>query len=76
MQPIFWTGYSQQERHIAIHQIQKAISNYGDIVDFHLFSDVSLSLTIEIKEKNIKPLHEELSNMIGINDYKTIISNS
>lgn len=66
MEHIFWTGFSNDERHAAIDKIQGVISKYGDVVDFHLFSDISLSLTIEIEEFKIDELYDELTKIIGI----------
>jgi len=66
MENIFWTGYSHDERHSAINKIQSVVSKYGDIVDFKLFSDISLSLTIEIEEFKIDKLYDGLSKNIAI----------
>lgn len=66
MENIFWTGYSNDERHTAINKIQSVVSKYGDLVDFKLFSDISLSMTIEIEEFKIDKLHDELSKNIAI----------
>jgi hypothetical protein len=49
MKHIFWTGYSQGDRHEAIDSIKCIVSQYGDLVDFKFFSDISLSMTIEIE---------------------------
>lgn len=66
MEKFFWTGFSNDERHAAINKIQRVISKYGDVVDFHLFSDISLSMTIEIEEFKIDKLYDELTKIIGI----------
>jgi phage-related tail protein len=66
MENIFLTGFSDDERHSAINKIQNTVSKYGDIADFHLFSDISLSLAIEIEEYKIDKLLEELRKIIGI----------
>ena len=47
MDNIFWTAFSNDERHSAINKIQNMVSKYGAIVDVHFFSDISLSLTVE-----------------------------
>lgn len=60
MENIFWTGYSNDERHAAINKFQSIISKYGDIVDIKLFSDISLSMMIEIEESKIDKLYDEL----------------
>lgn len=66
MNAIFWAGFTNDERHSAITKIQRVVSKFGDIVDIHLFSDLSLSLTIEVQELKIDKLHEELSKIIGV----------
>ena len=60
MENIFWTGYSNDERHTAINKIQSVVSKYGDLVDFKLFSDISLSMTIEIEEFKIENMSREM----------------
>ena len=74
MENIFWTGYSTDERHAAINKIQRIVSNYGDIVDFNLFSDISLSMKIEIEELKINKLYDELSRNIGIDKFEYLNS--
>jgi len=64
MENLFWVGYSNLERHAAIDEIKKVVSKYGDIVDVHMFSDVSLNLTIEISSFNIDKLYDELTQII------------
>jgi hypothetical protein len=41
MQNIFWTAYTDKDRHAAISQIQSVVAQYGDLVDMRLFSDIS-----------------------------------
>lgn len=66
MEKIFWTGYTSMERHSAIHEIRSLVSKYGDVVDVHFFSDISLSLTIEIEEYNIGKLYHELIQIMEL----------
>jgi len=70
MENVFWIGYSNEERHSAINKIQRIISKYGNVVDFKLFSDISLSIKIEIEELNINKLYDELSLNIGIDKFE------
>jgi hypothetical protein len=60
MKNIFWTAYSNEERLSAITSIQHIISKYGEVVDFKLFSDISLTIVIEIEESKIDLLYHEL----------------
>lgn len=66
MKNIFWTGFNYNERHSTINKIQSVVSKYGDIVDVHIFSDISLSMTIEIEEFKIDKLYDELTKIIGL----------
>jgi len=76
MNTIFWTGYCNNERMIAINEIEKIINNYGYITDFKQFSDISLSIKIELEELNIDKLYSALKHYISINDFEKIKSSS
>jgi len=76
MKNIFWTGFSGEERQSAIHEIQNTISKYGSIVDFHLFSDITLSITIEIAESKIDQLYEDLMEIVGLDEFEYLNSTS
>jgi hypothetical protein len=66
MENIFWTGFSNGPRHEVISEIQNIVSRYGAIVDFKQFSDISLSLCIEIEELKIDSLRAELNQILGL----------
>lgn len=66
MQNIFWTAYTDKDRHAAISQIQSVVAQYGDLVDIRLFSDISINMTIEIEECKIDKLYEALAIIIAI----------
>jgi hypothetical protein len=76
MNTIFWTGYCNNERIIAISKIEEIINNYGYIIDFKQFSDISLSIKIELEELNIDNLFCDLNNYMSLNDYAKINSSS
>jgi len=74
MENIFWTGYSNDDRHSGIYKIQRVVSKYADVVDFKFFSDISLSMKIEIEEFNIDKLYDELSDNLGIDKFEYLNS--
>jgi len=76
MNTIFWTGYCNNERIIAISKIEKIINSYGYITDFKQFSDISLSIKIELEELNIDKLFNALKDYMSINDFEKINSSS
>jgi len=69
MENIFWKGFSNDERLSSITTIKELIARYGDIVDFKLFSDVSLTVVIEIGAFNIDKLYNELAENIGMDKF-------
>lgn len=74
MDNIFWTGYSNDERHSSMSTIKRVVAKYGDIVDFKLFSDISLTMAIEIEEFKIDKLYNELADNIGIDKFEYLNS--
>lgn len=66
---IFWTGYSNGERHEIILQVKQTVAAYGDLVDFKLFSDIAIGLTIEIKERTVSALYHRLKAHLLLDDY-------
>ena len=69
MSNIFWTAYSNDERHSAISKIQNVISKYGDLVDTTFYSDISLNLRIEMEERRVDELYKELSQNMRIDHF-------
>lgn len=76
MDNIFWTGYSNDERHASMSTIKSVVARYGNIVDFKLFSDISLTMVIEMEEYKIDKLYDELVNNIGIDKFEYLNSSS
>ena len=74
MENIFWTGYSYDERHSSMIAIQGVVAKYGDIVDINLFSDISLTMRIEIDEFKIDGLYDELSAIMGMDKFEKLHS--
>lgn len=68
---INWVAYSNKERNAAINQVQHIIdTNDGYILNFNLFSDLALSLMIEIEESNIPNLYDELESILNFSSSK------
>jgi len=66
-----WQIFSNKERNNAIEELKAIISkNDGFIVNFSLFSDLALSLTVEIEEQNIIKLYSELEKIMSISEPK------
>jgi hypothetical protein len=76
MQNVFWTAYSNQSRTAAISQLEEIISRYGYIVQFQPFSDLSLSIQIEIAESQIDALYASLEKQMRLDAFEKINSAS
>ncbi|GAB3173609.1 hypothetical protein GCM10027291_30220 [Telluribacter humicola] len=76
MEKIFWTGYSKEERHVAINMVKSVVSLYGDIVDFKLFSDLSITMVIEIEELKVDGLYNDLLKITGMEYFECLHSTS
>ncbi len=76
MNIIFWTGFSNKNRITAISEIEKIVGKHGYIIDFKRFSDMSLSINIELEELNIDKLYNDLKNYMNLNDYVELNSTS
>lgn len=64
-----WQALSTNDRNEAIDELKNTISkNNGYIINFSLFSDLGLSLTIEIEEKSILNLYKEISKTLLISE--------
>lgn len=76
MKRYFLTGYSDQQRLTAIPEIEQIISRHGFITDFKMFSDISLSIVIEIPENQVAALYEELKTRIRLDDSPALPSDA
>lgn len=65
----YWKAYCNKERHVAIHQIENIVNQYGFITDFHMFSDMEINLKIEIAENKIVRLYEALNEYMETGKY-------
>lgn len=65
-----WQAYSGNDRNKIIDKIKEAISaSDGCILNFNMFSDLALSLRIEIEEREIQGLHKSLSCILKVSDF-------
>lgn len=76
MQNIFWSGYTNYDRIAAISAIENIVSQFGYIIDFKLYSDISISLVIEAVESHVDSLYEALTSCLHMNDFDRLHSGS
>jgi len=64
-----WEAFSNEDRNMVIEAIKNAISNCdGCIMNFNIFSDLALTLSIEIEESKIQVLHSALSLVVTMSE--------
>ena len=69
MKKLNWEGYSSGDRNKVIEEVKDVISKSdGCIMNFSMFSDLAISLSIEIEESGIVALHKTLSNVLTISE--------
>jgi len=62
-----WQLYSSDDRNKVINLIKQAIDDIdGCILNFNLFSDLDLTLRVEVGAHMIEPLHNSLSQIVNI----------
>jgi hypothetical protein len=72
----YWKGICSEDRLKGISLIRDQINKYGFIIDYRFFSDISISMIIDIEERNIKSLYEDLIKLIKISDHHELTSDS
>lgn len=75
MRRVYWTGYCYKPRNQAIYEINQIVNQYGALLDFKMFSDVSMSLVIEIEARNLAVLKHALQEWVQIDEDAPFESN-
>lgn len=66
-----WQAFSNGDRNRIIEEIKNAISaTDGYILNFNMFSDLALTLCIEIEENKIESLHKLFSSILNVSELK------
>ena len=66
MQTCFWQAVSNKSKIATLNSIDPIIGNFGFITDFKQFSDISISLQIEIIDTKLQALYCQLKDCINI----------
>ncbi len=71
---VFWSAIGHGERIQVIQSCEKIISEYGYILEFKQFSDLGLSLHIEIDSNKIQSLYQALKPALRLDafDFKEV----
>jgi hypothetical protein len=69
-QKLNWQAYTNDDRNKIIKEVKETIITCdGYIMNFSMFSDLALSLSIEIEENKIQALHKALSHILKVSDF-------
>ncbi len=68
---LHWEIYSNENRVSSIEEIKSIIArNDGSIMNFNMFSDLALTLSVEIEEKNIEKLHNAFTSRFNTSEFE------
>lgn len=63
---IFWKGYTSKERNALLEEIKEMLLPVGFITDFHFFSDLSITLEIDIRGSQLPDLKTGLEKILNL----------
>ena len=66
MKSIFWEIISSEDRIAGINHIKAVVDRYGSIMEFKKFSDLSMSLIIEMNSTDLDPFRNRLKEVASI----------
>lgn len=72
----YWTAYTDLQRHIGIPIVETTISRWGHITDYKMFSDVVVTLTIEIEARKVDALYADLKAVVELDECPPLQSDS
>lgn len=76
MKKLNWQAVSNSDRNQVIEEVKNVISySAGCIMNFNMYSDLAMSLSIEIEEDGIADLHQALSNVVSLSELDLAVIN-
>ncbi len=72
----YFTGYNYQARVQGIADITQAVSPWGAILDFKLFSDVVISFEIEVVAAKVGSLYASLAAVMEMEPFTQVVPDS
>ena len=76
MKKYYLSAISNDECNIGISEIASIVDKYATILNFKRFSDISLSLIIEIEERKLQAMLNALKTIVSIADSLSSLSES
>ncbi len=73
LQKLNWEAHSNDDRNKTIEAVKDCLSsNDACILNFNMFSDLALSLSLEVEENKILALHLSLSKLVNLSDMEIV----
>jgi hypothetical protein len=69
---IFWTGICMQDRIEGMQEAEKIIDALGFITDFKQFSDLGISLVIDVEACKVNRLYHALSEKFRLDPFEEL----
>ncbi len=66
MNRYFLTGICHAERQEGINQIRDCIGRYGFLTDSRFFSDLAMSMQIELEERQVPACYSDLAGVLQL----------
>jgi prepilin-type processing-associated H-X9-DG protein len=66
---VFWSAIGHGERINVIQSCEKIIGEFGYILEFKQFSDLGLSLHIDVQSDKIKALYDSLKQALRLDNF-------
>jgi hypothetical protein len=64
MKKYYWSGISKDERVKAMYELTGIIAEYGIILNFLRYSDISIGLSIELESGKVHDFYSSLESMM------------
>ncbi|MFZ2897368.1 MAG: hypothetical protein WA004_02025 [Saprospiraceae bacterium] len=71
MNRFFISAHCSRERNAAISELEQVVGKHGFLIDFKFFSDISISMIIEMEEGKVGDLCTDLKEFACLHDFET-----
>jgi hypothetical protein len=72
----YWKGICNKDRNLAISELTSIVDKYAIILNFQRFSDISLSLMLELEECHLSNLQNDLKSLMTIDSDDAVSTES
>lgn len=73
---LFWKGIARKGRLEAISEVRSVVDKHGSMIDAKAFSDLSLTLFIEVEEQKLRNLFHDLEQCVVLDASEPSVSSA